>query len=291
MESFETYFEMALTDFKKIGKWEGKNRHGYDKASVGILNSDAGVRKIQDTFNKVKLADFNLYFVKQPNAKNYEGTGTVDAKFVKDNLNLEVGADIKDPSENDEITIIFTNNAASERTPLTPWTIAHRIGHALYKISVLDSHIKYIDNILKDIFDSCYDYDIVSNNRSKSIFGNRDLILRNFSVLGKRDYVLRDFLENIGTFRSARLKKLPRTFEFFYECFAQWLLSNGNLKFNDFPKVLKSSNRKAWGKDTGRYYKLIDEDLADNYKSDLTYAFENAFRELLDSKIGTISIM
>lgn len=285
MENFETYFEMALTDFKKIGKWEGKNRHGYDKASVGILNSDAGVRKIQDTFNKVNLADFNLYFVKQPNAKNYAETGKVDAKFVKDNLNLEVGADIKDPSENDEITIIFTNNVAAERTPLTPWTIAHRIGHAFqaterkkYRNSALDSHLKYIDNILKDILDSCYNYDVLSNNSGRSVLGNRD-------------YILRDFLENIGTFRSARLKKLPRTFEFFFECFAQWLLSNGNLKFNDFPKVLKSSNRKAWGKDTGRYYKLIDEDLADNYKSDLTYAFENAFRELLNSNIGTISIM
>jgi hypothetical protein len=285
MENFETYFEMALTDFKKIGKWQGANRHGYDKASVGILNSDAGVRKIQDTFNKVNLADFNLYFVKQPNAKNYAETGKVDAKFVKDNLNLEVGADIKDPSENDEITIIFTNNLAAERTPLTPWTIAHRIGHAFqaterkkYRNSALDSHLKYIDNILKDIFDSCYNYDVLSNKINRSVLLNGD-------------YILREFLENIGTFRSARLKKLPRTFEFFYECFAQWLLSNGNLKFNDFPKVLKSSNRKAWGKDTGRYYKLTDEDLADNYKSDLTYAFENAFRELLNSNIGTISIM
>ena len=288
MKNFEEYFmaEMALTDFKKFGKWDDpKNRHGYDKQSVGILNSDVGVRKIQDTFNKVNLADFNLYFVKQPNAKNYAETGKVDAKFVKDNLNLEVGADIKDPSENDEITIIFTNNVAAERTPLTPWTIAHRIGHAFqaterkkYRNSVLDSHLKYIDNILKDIFDSCYNYDVLSNNSGRSVLGNRD-------------YILRDFLENIGAFRSARLKKLPRTFEFFFECFAQWLLSNGNLKFNDFPKVLKSSNRKAWGKDTGRYYKLTDEDLADNYKSDLTYAFENAFRELLNSNIGTISIM
>ena len=213
MKNFEEYFmaEMALTDFKKFGKWDDpKNRHGYDKQSVGILNSDVGVRKIQDTFNKVNLADFNLYFVKQPNAKNYAETGKVDAKFVKDNLNLEVGADIKDPSENDEITIIFTNNVAAERTPLTPWTIAHRIGHAFqaterkkYRNSVLDSHLKYIDNILKDIFDSCYNYDVLSNNSGRSVLGNRD-------------YILRDFLENIGAFRSARLKKLPRTFEFFF---------------------------------------------------------------------------
>ena len=287
MKTFEEYFvaEMALTDFKKIGKWQGTNRHGYDKASVGILNSDVGVRKIQDTFNKVNLADFNLYFVKQPNARLQSELGQVTSDFVKEKFGLTVGEDIKDPSENEEITIIFTNNSAAERIPLTPWTIAHRIGHAFqaterkkYRNSALDSHLKYIDNILKDIFDSCYNYDVLSNKINRSVLLNGD-------------YILRDFLENIGTFRSARLKKLPRTFEFFFECFAQWLLSNGNLKFNDFPKVLKSSNRKAWGKDTGRYYKLTDEDLADNYKSDLTYAFENAFRELLNSNIGTISIM
>ena len=284
MKNFEEFYntisEMALTDFKKIGKWDDKkSRHGYDKASVSLLNSDAGVRKIQDTFNKVKLADFNLYFLKKPNAKNFSEIGQVDSNFVQKNLGLEVGVDVKDPSENDEITIIFTNNAAADRTPLTPWTIAHRIGHAFqsterkkYIYSNFNDHIKNINNTFKYIFDDCYNY-------------SSDI------ELGSRDYILRDFLENIGIFRSARLKKLPRTYEFFYECFAQWLLSNGNLKFNDFPKMVKSSNRKAWGNDTGRYYKLTSPDLADNYKSELIYAFENAFRDLLESNIGTISIM
>lgn len=280
MESFETYFEMALTDFKKIGKWEGKNRHGYDKASVGILNSDAGVRKIQDVFNKVKLADFNLYFVKQPNAWKYEQIGETTPEFVKKAFNLEVGKDIKQPDDG-EITVIFTNNAAAERTPLTPWTIAHRIGHAflsqkqINRTSSIDDHIKNINNTLKHIFRDCYEY-----NSSKISLYNSN-----------QEYILRDFLENIGTFRSARLKKLPRTFEFFYECFAQWLLTNGNLKFNDFPEVLKTSNRKAWGKDTGRNYILVDDALGDNYKSDLTYAFENAFQDIINSNLDKIFIM
>lgn len=280
MESFETYFEMALTDFKKIGKWEGKNRHGYDKASVGILNSDAGVRKIQDTFNKVNLADFNLYFVKQPNASAYNQIGRTTPEFIKKAFNLEVGKDIKEP-EGGEISIIFTNNIASERTPLTPWTIAHRIGHAflsekqIRRASNIDDYIKDINNTIKYILNDCYEY----NNTS------------NLSLYNSRHYILRDFLENIGTFRSARLKKLPRTFEFFYECFAQWLLTNGKLRFNDFPKVLKDSNRKAWGKDTGRVYKLVDEDLADNYKTELIYAFENTFDYILKTNLEKILIM
>jgi hypothetical protein len=67
MKNFEAYFtEMALTDFKKIGDWNNKkNRQGYDKQSLGILNSEAGVKKIQSAFNKIKDWDFNLYFLKK----------------------------------------------------------------------------------------------------------------------------------------------------------------------------------------------------------------------------------
>jgi hypothetical protein len=151
-----------------------------------------------------------------------------------------------------------------EKIDLVDYFAAHALNGLLANKKIMDKYI----------LDDCYQY-----TNKKNVY------------LGSNDYIFRDFIENIGTFRSARLKKLPRTFEFFYECFAQWLLSNGNLKFNDFPKVLKSSNRKAWGKDTGRSYELVDEDLADNYKSDLIYAFENAFRELLESNLDNISIM
>ena len=160
--------EMALTDFKKIGKWnDPKNRHGYDKQSVAILNSDAGVKKIQDKFNNINIADFNLYFVKKPNASKARELGKVSAGFLKDYTGVEIGKDIPVPSE-DSITVVFTNNAAAEKVPLTYWTIAHRIGHAFdaterrgYRVgNYRDTFFRRLDNLLDNILKECYNYNI-----------------------------------------------------------------------------------------------------------------------------------
>jgi hypothetical protein len=288
MKSFEEYFmtEMALTDFKKIGKWnDPKNRHGYDKQSVAILNSDAGVKKIQDKFNNINIADFNLYFVKKPNASKARELGKVSAEYLKDYTGIEIGKDIPVPSE-DSITVVFTNNAASEKVPLTYWTIAHRIGHAFdaterrtyrsgsYRATFMNRLDKLLDNILKE----CYNYNI-----SKSSY-NRELIFASKPEI-------RNFFESIGKFRSARMKKLFRSSEFLFECFAQYLLSNGNLTFNDFPKYIQTSNKKAWGNNIGSTLKLQDEYDAENFKTELIDLMSDYFSYLIGSHINSISIM
>jgi len=288
MKSFEEYFmtEMALTDFKKIGKWnDPKNRHGYDKQSVAILNSDAGVKKIQDKFNNINIADFNLYFVKKPNASKARELGKVSEESLKDYTGVEIGKDIPVPSE-DSITVVFTNNAASEKVPLTYWTIAHRIGHAFdaterrnyrsgnYRATFMNRLDKLLDNILKE----CYNYNI-----SKYSY-NRELIFASRPEI-------RNFFESIGKFRSARMKKLFRSSEFIYECFAQYLLSNGNLTFNDFPKYIKTSNKKAWGNDIGGTLKLQDEYAAENLKTELIDLMSDYFDYLIGSHINSINIM
>jgi len=288
MKSFEEYFmtEMALTDFKKIGKWnDPKNRHGYDKQSVAILNSDAGVKKIQDKFNNINIADFNLYFVKKPNASKAVELGKVSAGSLKDYTGVEIGKDIPVPSE-DSITIVFTNNTAAEKVPLTYWTIAHRIGHAFdaterrgYRVgNYRDTFFRRLDNLLDNILKECYNYNISKSSN------NRYLIYQS-------KYEIRNFFESIGKFRSARLKKINRTTEFVFECFAQYLLSNGNLTFNDFPKYIKTSNKKAWGRDTGSTLKLQDEYAAENFKTELIDLMSDYFSYLIGSHINSISIM
>jgi hypothetical protein len=288
MKNFEEYFmaEMALTDFKKIGKWnDPKNRHGYDKQSVAILNSDAGVKKIQDKFNNINIADFNLYFVKKPNASQYAEYGKVSPEQVFEYTGLVVGEEIPTPAE-DSITVIFTNNRAAEKVPLTYWTIAHRIGHAFDATErrnfrsgrYRDTFMRRLDNLLDTILRECYDYNI-----SKSSYG-RELIF-----LSKPE--IRNFFESIGKFRSARMKKINRTGEFIYECFAQYLLSNGNLTFNDFPKYIKTSNKKAWGNDTGMNLRLQDADAAENLKTELIDLMSDYFSYLIGSHINSINIM
>jgi hypothetical protein len=275
----QIYQEMALTNLQKIGKWEDKkNRHGYDKASIGILSSPAGLKKLENNFNRIGNWDFNLYFVKKPGAWKEAEKGLVTPEYIKEHLGLEVGKDFPQP-ENDQITIFFTNNAAAEKVPLTPWTIAHRIGHSFAatfrRNKDLDYFNRNISNILKNLFEQAYNIN-TSNSRD----------LRYSS-----DYYVRDFFQKIGKFRSARMGKLIRPAEFYHEAFAYWLLHDGELDFNDPPKFLQDSNKKAWGNSTARNYRLKDEDEALEYINQFKYALEEMFNVMIGKHMRTMSIM
>jgi len=275
------YSEMALTNLKKIGKWDdAKNRHGYDKPSIGILTSPSGLKKLEDTFNRISNWDFNLYFLKNTNAWKESERGIVDANYLRATLGLEAGKDFPIP-ENGQITVIFTNNKADEKVALTPWTIAHRIGHsfaATFRRQANGGMLLYntneISKILKQII-SCYG---IKDNSSGFMFSGA--------------YYVRDFFQKIGKFRSARMGQLIRPDEFYHEAFAYWLLHDGELDFNEEPpQYLASTNKKAWGNETGRQYKLNDEDDARQYIDQLKYALDERFHTMIGAHIGKISIM
>lgn len=277
----QIYQEMALTNLQKIGKWDDKkNRHGYDKASIGILSSPAGLKKLENSFNRIGNWDFNLYFVKLPNAWKHAEEGKVTENQVRVRLGLEVGKDFPRP-ENDQITVFFTNNKAAEQVPLTPWTITHRIGHAFAKTFLNDrmgsKRLEYNDTQISKIL-----------GKILECYG----IQKGWSGLRYSDeYYIRDLYQKIGKFRSARMGKLVRPNEFYHEAFAYWLLHDGELDFNDPPPYLASSNKKAWGNPTGNNYRLQDEDGATELVHQLRYALEEMFHTMVGEHMGEMSIM
>jgi hypothetical protein len=283
MRSFEEYItEMALTDMQKIGKWNDKNnRHGYDKASIGILNSPKGWEKIQATFNRINLADFNLYFVKDVNAWKHREQGKVSNDAVQQRTKFN--PESQEAYDKDAITVVFTNNAASEKVPLTPWTIAHRIGHTFirsYRKNGRDGEYEFLQGRVQDY----------ANNILKYAYGVDERELGGWGIFNSPIY--RNLFESIGTMRSARMKKLNRPFEFVYECFAQYLLSNGNITFNPAPSYILSNNKKAWGNPTGINYRLkIPQDQADAMVDQLNDALSNMFYYWIETHRGTTSIM
>ena len=277
----ELYTEMALSNLQKIGKWDDKkSRHGYDKASIGILSSPEGLKKLENTFNKIGGWDFNLYFVKLPNAWKQSEMGLVDINNLPELIKVEAGKDFPMPTDN-EITIIFTNNAAAEKVPLTPWTIAHRIGH-----SFAATFRRTNDNAIKN-------YDVSISNILKKLLMcyniNTNLTYRDLTLSDA--YYIRDLYQKIGKFRSARMGKLNRPAEFYHEAFAYWLLHDGELNFNDAPQSLIDSNKQAWGTPVGMNYRLQDEETANDLVYQLKYEMEEKFHYMIGRHIGTTSIM
>lgn len=274
----QIYQEMALTNLQKIGKWgDKKNRHGYDKASLGILSSPSGLKKLEKTFNRIGNWDFNLYFIKDRNAWKEAEKGLVTPEYLYTRLGLEAGIDFPKP-ESDQITVLFTNNSAAEKVPLTPWTIAHRIGHSFAATFRNNRDLEYlnrqISSILKQLFEQCYNINVNSSNLRFS-----------------QEYYVRDFYQKIGKFRSARMGKLLRATEFYHEAFAYWLLHDGELDFNDPPQSLQSTNRKAWGNPVARNYRLEDVDECWEYLNQFKWALDEMFNTMIGKHMGTISIM
>jgi hypothetical protein len=84
---------------------------------------------------------------------------------------------------------------------------------------------------------------------------------------------------------------LIRPAEFYHEAFAYWLLHDGELDFNDPPKILQDSNKQAWGKSTARNYRLQDEDEAWEYINQFKYSLDEMFNVMIGKHMRTMSIM
>jgi len=98
----------------------------------------------------------------------------------------------------------------------------------------------------------------------------------------------RKFFEEIGTFRSARNKKLREDFEFLNEVIAQYIIT-GKITFNPIPQ--KIVLKKAWGNDADGVRLRGDPDdanqMLDTLSRDLEYYIENMFSQ----SIGRIFVM
>ena len=217
--------------------------------------------------------------MKLPNASKHVELGRVTPEDVENKLGIKWGKDIPIPDD-ESITVIFTNNAAAEKVPLTAWTIAHRIGHSF--------SATFRRNGRQDI--TYYEKEIDSALSGLLRYGY-GIEVKQINLLYSNEYYMRNLKESIGTFRSARMKKLNRPGEFLYECFAQYLLSKDEITFNPCPEVLTSSNRKAWGRDVSGKYRLRDADDAVEYLEQLKNALSQYCYFLLESHRGAICIM
>lgn len=114
----------------------------FPDADRKLLTNPAHIQKIRKKFEKTPYL-FNLYFVNKPSENLYVNK---DGKFtdtfqtdlenyngfsnIKDEVKELTGLDVvPDPSA---ITVVFVSNANSiNSVNMTPWMVAHRIGHAM----------------------------------------------------------------------------------------------------------------------------------------------------------------
>jgi hypothetical protein len=284
-KDFFNYFllrEDSVENIELKGDWDAKQQYGWSKADTGILKSPLGLEKIKTKWKIDQPVD--IYLVKGKHASKFVELGKVNYDFIRNEMKLDVLPD------SDHITIIYTQNTGAEKIPATPWTLAHRFGHALARVNGMGrrndqykSIEEAVDRLFETIADEVYGTDI-------SDISERDYFRPKVSQENRK--IRKELGHALGAFKSARDRHLRADFEFVNEIIAQYIIT-GKIKLNrDFPKVLPL--RYAWGQPTGKWRKrLTEEDKADldNYLSNTERELEYHIDDALNAAIGDIFVM
>ncbi len=259
--------EMPMTKLQKVGNF---NKSGaFDKTDIKLLNNEKALKKITKQWEKTQY-DFETYLINIPelNKSIYRERGEIEqnSEFIlhlkeKFNINLDINSD--------KITILFNGNSGDEKVPLTGWMMAHRFGHAIRTSKSIDYlwkiYIKETEQIFNNLLNSVYDIDI------------EDMTFSGVSYKKIND-IKKYLYMSLGTMKSAKDGNIIRPYEFYYELFAQYLLT-GKISFNPVPLQLLIK-KLPFGK---KQHKEADKEISEIWTRDLVH-----YAERIEYNIETI---
>lgn len=250
-----------LGDFSNKGGF----RHDVDKK---LVTSPVVIGKAFKFFSKCPF-DFRIFPVQVKGGSKFLELGPVSPEELNDMIGVANASRIIGGHGTDDITIVFTNNTGDARIPLTPWMMAHRIGH------VTRYERRYKEGVA---FKQAYD----------NFYKSFDEILKGYQVQKDRLSVVNGYkadcmlMNAIGTMRSARLGLIKRPGEFIYEMLTQYI-NSGQVTFGPAPLTLYQAT-KVFGKKvmnrkiSPEKQKEVDEMLR-TLEHDMDYYFHNVLME------------
>jgi len=268
--------EMPINQAQLIGQWDKfpsgkKQNQNWDKASYNILTHDENFKKLKNKWSKVPQT-FDMYFVKQPGLRNTLQMGEVTEEDL-DRLNIE-----HPPINRANITVFFTNNIGTEKIPMTPWTVGHRFGHAVYRLESMQKLFAFVENDFKELMQTIYQIE-----RQGVYAGNIDY-----------EKLMLNLMKSLGTMRSAREGSVLTIGEFVFELFGQHII-NGKITFNkEVPRKIFS--KMAWGRPTNARYSQVHanemdlQDVTDRIEANAHY-YDMQCNRILNDCIGKIFVM
>lgn len=256
--------EAPLQDYVPLGKFDKPGPfRGVDKRLVPHEQNRVKAVKFFDGTSY----DFRLFF------SNISGTqvgnqeqGSVDHSRVVRTFGPEIANQIIANSET-AITVVFLGNYGDQKVMMTPWIMAHRLGHAIQASGRRDqgpfrAWTEVDRHFHKNINDMLVEYYRTNSNDAKTHAA---------------------LFNAIGTQRSSRDRQITRPYEFMYEMFAQYI-KTGDVKFNPLPRKL-GYGHQAWGNPTRNLIassQFSDEDLAsatDVLSNDMRILFGDVLAE------------
>ncbi len=288
---------MPVDKVQLVGDWEKKHSFTH-KDDMRLLGSAKLTQRVQHAFRNVPVS-IDIYFVNTTTGRNYTELGEVDPSFIfakPDKPESGYRSDRKeglglDPAEvqlnDDAISVFFTNNKGAERFPMTPWIMAHRIGHVFqrpkrggnfYAPSAYRDFAEQVEHSM-GILCGCYHGLAAPPNQNGNAYQQRPAAY---------DGAIKQVGQAIGTMRSARTRSLRTGFEFTHELFAQYLIS-GKIKLNPPPRSIVT--RFAWGNPVSAWMKQDRPDLAAQTVQQMLEMLPPMMEEVLSASIGRVYVM
>lgn len=283
MRIHEILSEAPVVDYEPLGNFEkpGAFRQPVDRK---LVTHPVNIQKIYKFFEKTPY-NFRIFPINAMGLTKFKESGTKTPEEIKQIFGKDAEK-ILNGHEN-AITIVYIGNTGSERVMLTPWMMAHRLGHTIQvsnRRGQNDDWSKaesYFFKSVNDVLEMLYSKTARASSYTKS------------QIKWDMSPEYNALFNAIGTQRSSRSNQIKRPYEFLYELFAQYLQS-GQVTLGPMPVSL-GYGRKAWGRPT-KYMNVQpeyrDDVLARQQESDrLAARLTSMFDSVLKSSVGNIYLM
>lgn len=272
--------EAPLADYQPIGDFDKPGPfRGADKK---LIPHPVNQLKAQRFFEKTPY-NFRLFFSNIPGTGKYSEYGIMDPDTVKIIFG-DAGEQIVAGHEN-AITVVYVGNSGDSKVMLTPWMMAHRLGHAIQVGA--RGQMRNQQQPWKAGEDHFFGQ---VNSMLEEYYGKSGQPGGNLKAELTPEY--NALFNAMGTQRSSRSGEIRRPYEFLYEIFAQYL-GTGTVTFNALPANL-GYGRRVWG-NPSRYLNIKpeyrDETVRKQAAEVLSYDMELMFNDALSNVEGKILVM
>jgi hypothetical protein len=277
MRAIEFITEAPLADYQPLGNFDKPGPfRGVDKKLVPHPTNQLKTAKF---FEKTPY-DFRLFFSNIPGTGKYSEYGPMNPEVVQEIFGKYAPQILQNSEE--AITVVFVGNKGDSKVMLTPWMMAHRIGHAVQAGARMRGNVGVWRDAETHFFRGI-------NELLKEFYGIDKVNQFDTQVNWKLNKEYNALFNAIGTQRSSRAGQIKRPYEFFYEIFAQYL-GTGQITLNPLPKQ-KEYGRKAWGRST-QSLRLRGNEEESKYTTEvLANDMEIMFSDVLSSLVGKILVM
>jgi hypothetical protein len=304
MRAHEFITEAPLQSYDLIGDFSPTTKDkNFKPVDRKLVSHPAHIQKVGNFFQESPF-NWRFYMVNRGTGgiKLKRETGETSTEEIKALFKGEEVSKILD-GHRGAITVLFLGNFGDRRVMMTPWTMAHRVGHTM-AASAIKTRRTHGSNQTHE-WDTAehilFDW---ANTTIRHVYGVSPDQMSNYYQMSYeadsyfRPYVplYRALFQSIGTAKSSREGLLPRPYEFMYEMFAGYIL-RGTIKLNPLPLALPWSpnNKLAWGKHSriarNKYTGNAEQLGLERNVEMFTERMEKAFAAVLRASVGKIYLM